>query len=162
MSRFDLPGDDSEVIQQVYASMPPLQQKTYRKDPEFTTVTPQEFALNIGYRVHTEWERGEGKSEALRGQLYNGEAFEKWVADEEFCRNKTRSLDRATIRTMILTAVAQRAYDLFRSWDGNTSPPFDRGAYSSDGRNLRDTLEPYVVKQESTAEQTAASAVRTS
>ena len=61
MSRFDLPKDDSEVIQQVYASMPPLQQKTYRKDPEFTTVTPQEFALNIGYRVHTEWERGEGR-----------------------------------------------------------------------------------------------------
>ena len=124
-----------------------------RKPEKVEDLTGGMVANNIEYRVYIEWCCD---CRDVDHWSYNGEAFNKWVRDETHL-----ALERADFkwdqkqnrfnsdgdfnqvyqqaRKRVLEAVVGRAVELFRDWQGQTSPQT-----RNDTRNLRDSLEAYL------------------
>lgn len=101
-------------------------------------IDTEHFIAYIEWRLYTEW-CGD-KMNWGKNRKYKGEAFEKWVQDEEYYAQERAGskLNSQEIRAKVLKAVVLRAIEFFKDCKDYLLPA------EGNTQNLRVSLKPYL------------------
>ncbi len=135
----DIPSNDAIILRELYQRFhcSSLSQSSFS------------FVENIAWRIYTEWSMSPESQGKDHYNGYHGQAFTKFIDDETFySMNRAfksgKIQDRGNItfkeiRYKVLESIVKRAIELFRDWNGSTTP-----LVIEDKRNLRTDLREYI------------------
>jgi hypothetical protein len=116
----------------------------YEDSPSFEWarhyLSADELIQKIQWRIYTEWCCNKQESDWSEHPAYKSQAFDKWIDDEiHYALEKRPGSDYADTRRRVLEAAVYRAVKLLGDWGFWKMP-----RSTSDKRNLRCSLEPYL------------------